>query len=117
MTCAKVNSDLQEEVISWLVDYLGIEGKKISPMTQINLDLGVAGEDGADLMRAFGMQFGIDVSAFPCRRYFGDEIGINPISLLRTIIRIFFRAALPELAPLRIMDLVNLVVPPTIQTE
>lgn len=45
-------------------------------------DFGVDGQDGVDFMHAFGVEFGVDLSAFQASDYFGPET-FNPFDLLR----------------------------------
>jgi len=107
MTSAK-RSELVDEVVHWLQGYLGLGAStQLNDQTRINLDLGVDGDDGVDLLQAFGKQFSVDVSDFPFGNYFGPEAGTNPVALLRGAWGLLTGRKARALEPLRVLDLVD----------
>jgi hypothetical protein len=103
------NQDADQAVIDWLRSELGLAAdRSIKPTTRINLDLGVAGMDGFDLIRAFGERFEVDISTFPVDRYFGSEAGANPISVLWSLGRMLLGKNASGLQPLCVSDLMQL---------
>jgi hypothetical protein len=80
---------------------------KISLSSRINLDLGVAGDDGVELIQAFGKAFGVDVSTFPYMKHFGSE-GINPFALFGMLFRFVTGRRVINLDPLTVRDLLML---------
>lgn len=105
MTNASRN-DLTDEVLLWLKDHLGLRASAVlTPETRINMDLGVDGDDGAELLRAFAERFAVGIDKFSGARYFGPEASGSPMSLLRRILGIRGSQALD---PLFISKLVEL---------
>ena len=41
---------MENEIIKFIVEFTSIKAEKISPDTVINIDLGVDGDDGAELL-------------------------------------------------------------------
>lgn len=82
-----------------------------SPLARIGLrttlqgDLGVDGDDAAELIQAFGGTFDVDLSGFVFQRYFHPEplLGCSPIGLLYWVTG---RTAL-RVRPITIGDLVE----------
>jgi Protein of unknown function (DUF1493) len=103
-------TDVEQEVCGWLREYLKLGAHvPLAPETRINVDLGVDGEDGADLMRDFSTRFSIDLASLPSGNYFGPEAGASPLALLTTIWRWMSKRELHALAPLYLRDLVQAV--------
>jgi acyl carrier protein len=99
---------LEDRLSQWIADSLKIAPAKISASTRLNLDLGVDGDDGVDLMRSFGEAFGVDVSDFPYSRYFGPEAS-HPFGFFSTALRFLSGRSSTHLQPLYVSDLVNMV--------
>lgn len=102
--------DPLSDVMAWLRDHLRLPKSTIlTPETRINLDLGVDGDDGAELLIAFADRFGVDMAAFHHVRYFGPEAGASPMSFFRRILEVTGIRDAQVLDPLFIRDLVELV--------
>ena len=67
---------------------------QITPETRLAEDLGVAGDDGEDLLIAFGNEFGVDVSDVAFISYFGGEALFQ--SETNNLFTPFVAAALPR---------------------
>jgi hypothetical protein len=72
--------------------------------TRINLDLGIDGEDGVDLMRDYSARFSVDLASLPSGHYFGPEAGASPLALLTTFWR-WLKREQHGLTPLYVKDL------------
>lgn len=100
---------LEITILAWLREELSLrKSREINLETEINHELGVAGDDGDRLMLAFARRFDVDVSRFPSGQYFGGEAAINPISLLWMLGRWAAGKRASPLEPLTIRDLVDL---------
>ncbi|WP_235581266.1 MULTISPECIES: DUF1493 family protein [unclassified Rhizobacter] len=77
--------------------------------TRINLDLGVDGDDGAELLDAFTKRFAVDIESFANAHYVGPEAGASPMSFFRRILGGAGVRGAQSLDPLFIKDLVELV--------
>ena len=105
--------NLEEGVIEFLAFFTGVKPQLIYPHTTLYGDLGVAGEDGFELIQAFGVKFQVDLTDFQSERYFGSE-GVSilaPFSFLWLILSHPFRQKrTPEeeanLQDIRIRDLI-----------
>lgn len=67
---------MQSEVIAFISEFTGADPSAITLETLVNDDLGVDGEDGADLLLEFSFRFNVDISNID-KLYFGPE-GFNP---------------------------------------
>jgi acyl carrier protein len=104
-----IDENLDINVIKWLRAELSIpQRKKIDGKTKINLDLGVDGDDGLDLVIEFGKKFDVDVSNFPFSDYFGPEAGINPFTILVTILRTLLCRPQSGLKPLYVEEFIRM---------
>ncbi|PKM30871.1 MAG: hypothetical protein CVV07_06555 [Gammaproteobacteria bacterium HGW-Gammaproteobacteria-11] len=63
---------MESEIIAFVSEFTRVNAEKISPDTLINFDLGVDGDDGAELLEAFSARFGVDLSSIS-ETYFGPE--------------------------------------------
>jgi acyl carrier protein len=90
---AKIEQDrqrlLEEEVIAFVAEFTGRKRYKLSLDATLFRDLGVAGLDGVDLMKAFGKKFRVDLSDFDWPRHFGNE-GLDVVFFLRVLYRRLF---------------------------
>lgn len=98
---------LEQRLIAWIADYLGVAPGKVSVSTRVNLDLGVDGGDAVDLMQAFGKHFHVDVSKFPYDAYFGPEAS-NPFGFFRSALRFLTGRGASALEPLYVSDLLRM---------
>ena len=69
----KNHNALIDELIDLLRQELGQYQLPIGENTEIALDLGVAGDDGEDLVIAIQRRFQVDISRFNTGQYFGSE--------------------------------------------
>ena len=71
------NVEQAQAVIDWLRAHLQLRGDTIVTLdTAINTELGVDGDDGIELITAFGQAHAVDVSGFPYAEHFGPELGV-----------------------------------------
>jgi len=101
------DKQLEERLIQWIADFLGVAPGKVSMSTRVNLDLGVDGHDAVDLIQAFGKQFHVDVSNFPYDSYFGPEAS-NPFGFFRAALRVVSGRGASTLQPLYVSDLLSM---------
>jgi hypothetical protein len=64
---------LETEVKEFVARITSVRPDKLAPGTRLAQDIGVDGDDGDDLMAAFGKQFGVDLSEFRTDSHFGQE--------------------------------------------
>ena len=62
-----------QELILFVRDQIGGYNKPITRDTSIENDLGVTGDDAAELLSAFSSKFYVDISNFIFEKYFNDE--------------------------------------------
>ena len=106
--------NLEESVIEFVAAFTGFAAERIHLHTTLYGDLGVAGDDGLDLIQAYGKQFEVDLTEFQSARHFGSE-GVSilaPLCLLWMILSYPFRqkrasGAEPNLQAVRIRDLIT----------
>jgi acyl carrier protein len=70
---------MESEIIKFISEFTAVKAEKITPNTLINIDLGVDGDDGAELLEEYSKRFNVDLSPIS-EVYFGPE-GM-PISLI-----------------------------------
>lgn len=92
-----MNSTTFKEISDFIVKTVGCDISEISEETRLRKDLGVAGQDGVELMDKFFTQFEIEVEEFNYSNYFEGE-GFGILDLLR-----FRRKKLLEI---RVKDLI-----------
>jgi acyl carrier protein len=61
------------ELISFIRKQIGEYNMPIERETLIEYDLGVTGEDAAELIQAFSIQYKVDISNFLFTNYFNEE--------------------------------------------
>jgi hypothetical protein len=86
-----------EAVLNLVAECTGCSRGQLSLDTALNQELGVDGDDAAELLEAFARKFGVDLSRFPYDRYFGNET---------TMLSVFEIGS--STAPLTIRDLVQM---------
>lgn len=104
---------LEESVIEFVAAFTGSKSERIHLHTTLYGDLGVAGDDGLDLIQAYGKEFQVDLAEFQSERHFGSE-GVSllaPLGLLWMVLRLpFWQKRTPEeesnLHAVRIRDLI-----------
>jgi len=99
---------LERQVTAFVAELVGIDRHRLHLRSTIFGDLGVDGEDAAELMEEFARSFHVDLSGYDHWRYFGPE-GFNPVATLWVGLRQLAGLSSEEAAgldPLTIRDLV-----------
>jgi Protein of unknown function (DUF1493) len=108
MTSAKRQNEVEQEVCAWLREYLKLGAHaRLTLDTRINFDLGVDGDDGADLVRDFSARFACDMTLLNSSHHFGPEAGMSMLKPLATLLNWVMRSEQNTLRPLRVGDLVK----------
>jgi acyl carrier protein len=97
-------TDAEKVVVEILQHHMGIAPGRIRSDTKINSDLGVDGDDAAELLTKIEKAFKIDTSDFEFPRYFGPE----SVSLL-TIFSNLVRGRVLKFEPLSVKSLAEYV--------
>ena len=96
-----MDAQIREDLVQFLQSELRLEPSQIAPTARLFHDLGVDGDDGCELIRAFGKRFEVDISTFDPTLHFGPESGPNPLMWLWwTITRTW-----PKVIPITVGDL------------
>jgi hypothetical protein len=74
-----MNSQTLQNVIHLVAEHTGVSPYSITASTRIGEDLGVDGDDAADLLRAFASHFHVDLATFQFARHFGAEASWSPL--------------------------------------
>jgi hypothetical protein len=103
-----MTGSLQEQVVSFVAQ------ERCAPQHRVRMDsticgeLGVDGDDAAELIEEFAKHFSVDLSGYDHKRYFGPE-GFNPFAMLWVLL-LQLLGRTPEqaagLCPLTVGDLV-----------
>lgn len=103
---------LEQRVREFVARERAVPAERLRPDTTLFGDLGVDGDDAADLFAAFGREFGVDLRGLELGRHFGPE-GLPP-TFPSEWVRDFLRSGSPEqragLEPVAIADLVRAAV-------
>jgi hypothetical protein len=94
---------LEDAVIEFLSCETAMRRRDIRLDSQLASDLGIAGDDGVEIMDKFAKTFSVDLTGLDCVEYFGEEGGFNP---LQFFLQCLFSSA-PKLKPLSVRDLVE----------
>lgn len=100
-------TDLETRVHRFVADRLGVPSHRLTRATTLFGDLGVDGDDAAELLEAFGEAFGIDPTDLELARHFGPE-GLWPWTVaewLRQAARSGTREDRAGLRPITLGDL------------
>lgn len=62
-----------EEIRQFVAEFSGSSPSQIEARTTLLGDLGINGDDGDELLAAFGERFNVDMSAFEPDKHFGSE--------------------------------------------
>src|SRR5882672_3925474 len=92
---------MEQRIIEFVAAETGVAANKINLKTSLFSDLGVAGDDGCELIKNFARTFSVDVTGVDSSLYFGKE-GVNPLLL-------FIKKLRPKIFPLTVEDLVKIV--------
>jgi acyl carrier protein len=101
----------EEQVAKFVSEQTGVFYWSISPATTLFGCLGVDGEDGIDLLDAFGEEFGVDITACDAMQFFGPECcpPWAPLHWLATAFRTGTREERVGLKAISIADLAKCV--------
>ena len=104
-----MNTDLLEQVKSFVAEFSSVSRDRIVAETRVNDDLGIDGDDGEEFLEAFCARFGVDSNVFPPDKYFGPEAAANPLSIVLSISRRVTTGSWSGSSPLTVSDLVQAI--------
>lgn len=90
-------------VIEFVARETGCNVHDISTESDLSKDVGLDGDDAAELMSKFGRQFNVDMSGFIFNKYFGPEAAFFFLNILLPS----WWKSRRKLTPIKIMDLVR----------
>jgi acyl carrier protein len=99
---------LEERVIAFVSKQLAVRRDRISMATTIFGDLHTDGDDGVELLEAFGKEFSVDMSGCDPSRYFGPE-GCVPWAPIYWIVLALRKGSAEERARLQSISIADLV--------
>src|SRR6267378_5285355 len=67
------DADLEKWIIKLIAGASGVDPQRISTETSLNQDLGIDGDDAAQLLSVYSEAFGVDLSDFRFSEYFRGE--------------------------------------------
>ncbi len=73
-----MNPEILQQVIQLVSNQTGVETSRLTAETRLGEDLGVDGDDAADLLAKFADRFQVDLTGFEFDRHFGPEAGWSP---------------------------------------
>jgi len=78
-----VMASLEERVVSFTADQIGMTPEEIRLDSRLLHDLGMDGDDAVEFFEKFSERFHVDVTALGNRwsQHFGSEGGVNPVLL------------------------------------
>lgn len=104
-----MSASLHDRIVALVAKQVGVRADRITAETTLVGDLNTAGDDGVDLLEAFGKEFSVDMSNCDPSHYFGTEV-MYPWAPIYWLI-LAFREGSPEqrakLTPITINDLVR----------
>jgi hypothetical protein len=101
MNSADARVELDASLIQFLSQELGVPTSRLAPGTTLGRDLGVDGDDGLELIAAYGRRFDVDLSAFRPGKHFGPEAAGNPLIWLWWVVS----RSWPKFVPITLADL------------
>lgn len=96
-----MSSDTHNAVVGLIAEFTGYDSSWIQGSTRLMEDLGVDGDDAAELLQEFASRFKVDLSRFEFQRHFGPEAGWNPIAAA------YYLVVGSELEPISVKQLVE----------
>ncbi|MDG3005214.1 DUF1493 family protein [Paludisphaera mucosa] len=84
-----MDAGLETRVKEFLAKELATHPARFSLRTTLLADLGIDGEDGWELIEAFGKEFEVDLSGFDASKHFGPEAGGTPFTFVYAFIQEF----------------------------
>jgi len=68
-----------QKVISFFAEQLGVLPESVNLTSRLRQDLGLNGEEAADLLELYALSFDVDIDAFRINDYFGADAGMIPV--------------------------------------
>ena len=106
-----MDTDLETTVKAFVARERGTNVDHLTLDSTLFGDLGTDGDDGWELIEAFGKEFDVDLSGFDPSKHFGPECGPNPVTLFIWFVEEVLRRRDPHevwgLTPITIRDLVK----------
>ncbi|WP_419618247.1 DUF1493 family protein, partial [Thiolapillus sp.] len=81
-----MSKNIDDKVIDFITNYVGLDAKEINKRTTVNDELGVDGDDGMDMLDSFSNEFGVDMSSIK-DIYFCSE-GLDLSVIIYPILRV-----------------------------
>ena len=97
------NDNIQEQVLKFLSINLLIPIEKINLSDSFFHDLGVAGDDGVDLINGYAKKFNVSLNGFNFNKYFGNESS----SIIGIIYELVTKKSFKAIPKLTVRDLVE----------
>jgi acyl carrier protein len=95
--------DIEFQIKKLIADECGYEIDGLNPETRLLHDLGVDGDDGIELLKAFAKKLDVDMTDLDVTKHFGPEAGFNLIYYLFTY---FFHRDELKFVPITVSDMV-----------
>lgn len=95
---------VRTNVIDFLRNELSLPQSKLTLELSLFHDLGVTGDDAAELLENFSCDFGVDLNEFEFQVYFGNE---SSVPLSEMILEIICKKSSEKFKRLEIQDLVK----------
>ena len=73
-----------QDVCKFIQSYTGV-GFEVLPQHYLSKDLGVFGDDGAELIEGLAEEYGVDFSTFDAKKHFGQEDFLGIGEILRSL--------------------------------
>ncbi|HWL53498.1 MAG TPA: DUF1493 family protein [Chthoniobacteraceae bacterium] len=73
---------MEERIIQFVAREVGVSASEVLLSSDLSSDLGVAGDDGVELMEKFASEFGVVLDGFIPGAFFGSEGAFNPFVFL-----------------------------------
>ena len=93
----------------WIESFLRLKAGSVAAETTINHELGVAGDDGIELVEAIANHFGLSGYGFPVEHYFGPEQAVGVSAIVLGLFRKTRGRPIASVEPLSVRQLVTLL--------
>ncbi len=100
------DESLAREVHEFFSEFTATAPSKITANSRIVEDLGIAGDDGDEMMKQFAERFNVNISGFTKWDQFGSEGGPDPVSFIHAAIDLFRKGKRKSssILPLTVME-------------